>query len=471
VIRVQSFFSLILASILVFAYSCKDDDAFYLGSDVQLVSSADTIVFDTVFTSFSPNRPLSVNKQFTLYNPYKESVRTSFTLGGGEQSYFRFNVDGTPGPVVNDVVIESEDSIFVFVEVSIDPNNDPESRPLIINDSLIITTNGVQQDVNLVAWGQDAHYFDRDTLCNAVIDDTEKPYVVYGYLYVPENCQLTIREGVTMHFAPSSWLFVEGQLNVEGSAENPVRFEGDRLQPSFEEVPGQWGGIWFDFLSKDSKIDHAMIKNGTVGIYCDSSSSNGNPTVQVSNTLVRNMSFDGLSGKGSHLTATNSVFANCGRHSFLGLWGGNYDLRHCTFVTYNFDFNRRLPTAVFNSNRYDDFGRIIETFNISASMQNCIVYGSLEEEFALDIDTAKLDFLRVTNNLIRSSIPGLDATNLGNVVNKDPSISGYTRQVYEIDSTSAAIDIGTSLTPPILFDITGANRDSKPDAGAYEFLK
>ncbi len=456
------FFSFVFMSI----WACRDDDSIFTSSSAMLNMSTDTVFFDTVFTSFIPGVPMSVNKQFVVRNPYKDKIKTNVDIVGGSNSYFRINVDGEVGPSIKNLEILPGDSVFVFVEVSVEPNQDPQSLPLIIRDSIRFTTNGNSQHVQLAAWGQDGHYFLRDTLCDAVLDDKLKPYVVHGYLYVPENCVLTIKPGVRMHFAPRSWLYVEGTLKIEGTNEEPVYFEGDRLQPTFEEEAGQWGGIWLNHLSKANRIDHARIKNGTVGIYCDSSSVDETmPMVYVTNTLVRNMSFDGLSGKESYIKAENSVFDNCGRYSFLGLWGGKYDLKHCDFLTYGYYFSRRDPTFVLNNVETDEFGRTIRIFDIEADVRNNIIYGSTKEEVGFGLIQDRVVSFVFDCNLAKTE-QALDKNGLKNVLNQDPLFVDYRSYDYHLDSLSPAIDMCTDVG--VQFDLEGKMRDAKPDAGAYE---
>lgn len=461
-------FLVALFSGLALLWGCKDGPDFNTDPNFLLDLRADTIVFDTVFTSPASGVPMSVNKQFVVVNSGKDAVLADFRIGGGSASVFRMNVDGQAGHAIEAVEILPEDSVFVFLELSIDPNNHPQSLPLIVRDSVLIRTNGSDQKVQLVAWGQDAHYIFRDSLCNALLNDKEKPYVVYGYLYVPENCELRIGPGVRLHFAPRSWLFVEGKLIIEGTQEEPVWFEGDRLEPDFEEVAGQWGGIWFGYPSAANRITHARIKNGTVGIYCDSASSDGKYVVEVYNTEVRNMSFDGISGRGSTFSAENSVFVNCARFSFLGLYGGDYLLRHCTFATYNFQFPRRDPTFVLNNIERDQLGNVIATYPVTASIRNNIIYGSLDNELALDLDQTKVGPLEIRNNLIRTELSGLDIAGFDNVVNKDPRFLAPRSYNFDLDTLSAAKDIGIPLTPAAPSDFSGRSRDNKPDAGAFE---
>ncbi|MCB9260794.1 MAG: hypothetical protein H6607_00240 [Flavobacteriales bacterium] len=469
-------------ALLVFAlFSCKDQDAILLDPAATLTLRTDTMFFDTVFTAIPTAVPKSINKQFVVVNPHKEKIKTSFRLAGGSASQFRINVDGEVGPTVSEVEILPKDSVFVFVELTADPNNNPTSMPLIIRDSVEILTNGNRQHVQLVAWGQDAHYIIRDSVCNMVFDDKQKPYVVWGYLYVPENCQLTIKEGVKLHFAPRSWLYVEGTLKIEGTSGEPVKFEGDRLQPDFEESAGQWGGIWLNYLSKNNSIKHAEIKNGTVGVYCDSTSNNGLPNVVIENTEIRNMAYDGISGKGSYIRAINNVVVNCGRYTFLGLYGGFYDLKHCTFATYGYDFSHKDPTLVLNNIELDENRHLVNSFPIGFNIQNCIIEGSADDEFGFAVLKSMMTIdSTLKNNLIRATdkylVAEIALRSPANVIDKGPYptfekpvlfVDARNRN-YRIKVGSAAQNIGANVG--ITTDFDGNSRDGMPDAGAFEAM-
>ncbi|MFT5156591.1 MAG: hypothetical protein ACI83I_001139 [Bacteroidia bacterium] len=468
--RILHFCFVVFLLQIVLITSCKNDDVFTTDSSAKLKLQEDTVYFDTVFTYLGNGVPLSATKIFTVVNPNKESIRTDVYLGGGDQSYFSLNVDGEAGRAVNGIEILPGDSIFVFVEVNLDPNQDPAARPLVIKDSLIFKTNGNLQDVKLIAWGQDAHYMLNDTLCNVVLDDKEKPYVVHGYLFVPENCKLTIKEGVKMYFGARTWLYVEGTLDVQGSISEPVYMEADRLEPDYEERAGQWGGVWLNYLSTNNTISYARIKNGTVGIYCDSSSKNDLPNVVIKNTEVRNMSFDGLSGKRSYIRSENSVYDNCGRYSCLALWGGRYELYHNTFITYNYYFGRKDPTFLLNNFEADEFGRVLRTFKIEVDARNNIIYGSLAEEVGLGLlnENDDVKSFIFTNNLLKTEQPNLAKGDFKNILNIDPLFKDYRNYDYHIIEGSGAIDIGLNLG--ITNDLEGTVRDAKPDAGALEYL-
>ena len=220
----------LLLSILLYlgVSSCKKE-SFTTSGQVEV--NTDTLWFDTVFTKVTTRLPLSVNKQILLYNPNNESIRTSIRLGGGLSSHFRLNVDGEPGYDFNEVEIFPNDSIFIFVEVHPGPNNNnPTYNPLIIQDSILFSTNGNESKTMLIGWGQDAHYIFRDSIeLDTTWANDKLPIVVYGYCYVKPEAKLTIEKGVKVYFSPRSWLFVEGKLDMKGTKDEPIVMQGARL--------------------------------------------------------------------------------------------------------------------------------------------------------------------------------------------------------------------------------------------------
>ena len=132
-----------LSSLLI---QCRKD-VILTDPSAKLDFSNDTIIFDTVFTTVG-----STTKRLKFYNNNKATVNiSSIHLAGGSSSPFRLNVDGISGIEHSDIEIDAGDSLFAFVEVTLDPNNG--TLPLIIEDSLIFMTNGNEQKVKLVVWG------------------------------------------------------------------------------------------------------------------------------------------------------------------------------------------------------------------------------------------------------------------------------------------------------------------------------
>ena len=142
-----------------------------------MLLSADTLRFDTVFTTAG-----SVTQLFKITNGNNQKLKIDqVSLQGGTASSFKINVDGVAGPAVKNIELDANDSIFVFVEVTIDPNN--PNTLFIVKDSILFSLNGNMQQVYLEAFGQRAHFHHGNPLL--VLRDNEiwtndLPHVVYG---------------------------------------------------------------------------------------------------------------------------------------------------------------------------------------------------------------------------------------------------------------------------------------------------
>jgi len=474
---------LVLSALIIMAIAammgCRkdiinDDPSF------KLEFSADTILFDTVFTTVG-----SVTLPLKVYNRSASTIIiSSVVMAGGGNSNFRMNVDGVPGDEVSDVEIAAKDSIYILVEVTVDPNN--ANTPLIITDSIVFQTNGNLQDVQLVAWGQDAYFHYPDHFSPNLPPysllggtwATDKPHVIYGYAVVDEDSTLIIPAGAKVHLHNSSvlWVYDGGSLKVQGTAADPVTFEGDRLEESYKDVPGQWGRIWLSAGSYDNIVDHAIIRNGSIGIHVDTLGNSNNPTLTLSNTLIENMSIAALYAQGSHVKAWNCVFTNCGQYAVVLAIGGNYDFRHCTIGNYWTYGVRQTPSLVLN-NYYKDINNNIQIRGLdNAYFGNCIIHGSNAEEIALDSTTLGGTFnFQFENCLMKTE---RDVTSSSKYIACLNYLKPYTfifkarDDLHLLDSNSPAIDIGNpTITGSIALDIDGNSRivGSAPDAGAYEY--
>lgn len=459
---------------LVWLSGCKPEE-FTTSSEDKLNFSTDTILFDTILSQIQQGTPKSVNRQFLVKNNNDKRIKTNIRLAGGDKSVFRLNVDGDPGINFENIEIRAHDSIFVFVEAYANPNNNPAGNPLIIRDSIVFETNGNLQDVKLVAWGQDAIYYFKDsTETDMVWADKTKPYVIYDYFYVKPGATLTIKEGVKVYFSPYSTLYTEGTLKIEGTNAEPVTFEGDRTSDKYSDrqsffkyynIPGQWFGLSFAWPSKGNSIKHARIKNATIGIYLDSSTADGQATVKVYNTMVQNITYNALRGTRSNVYIENSVLANCGSACLYTFKGGDYDLKHCT-VSGFCDFGGTNDPALAITNRLrNEFGQVLETYELSFTILNSIVWGNQLNEFYTDIEPTKLKFLSPLHSIIKTSNQSLGQAGTNNKLNVDPKFKDYVKYNFDLDTLSPAKDIGIPLIP---LDFNSKVRDAKPDAGAAE---
>ncbi len=455
---------------LLFA-SCRKDQLI-TDSSAKLEISTDSILFDTVFTTIG-----STTKTFLIHNRHKQPIKiTRAWLEGGLTSKFRMNIDGVPGTVINDIEILAEDSMWVFVEVTVDPNN--QTTPLVITDRILFETNGNQQNVVLEAWGQDAHYFNSQVLCNQVWNN-DKPYLIYNSILVDSLCSLTINAGCKLYFHKGSALLVQGTLIVAGDRTNPVVMQGDRLEPFYAEAPDQWYGVWMLNGSRDNVIDGAIIKNAYIGVRADTMNYSANPTLVMSNSTVKNHAAAAIYGVGSRIRAYNCVFANCGQYVGAFAIGGDYSFYHCTFGNWWTYDNRQTPVLIIN-NYYEDVNEVIHTRPLdSCNFYNCIIYGDQEDEIELDqsTNTAVNYRYKFHYSLLKTTLSTASSNYIQCIINLEPEFRDGPNVNFKLGSTSNAINKGdinviTTFFPGFLnLDLAGLSRitDGPPDLGAYEY--
>lgn len=484
--------------------SCRKDFS-TISSFGQLEFSKDTVYLDTIFTNIG-----SATYNLRVYNRSNDDI-TIPTIGleKGMNSNYRLNVDGIPGKSFQNIDILAKDSLFIFVETTIDINSIP--NPL-YTDRILFDNGNNQQDVDLVTLVKDATFIypGRDpismeidsltlngqptTIRGRFLEDSElnftstKPYVIYGYAAVAANKTLTIEPGAIIHFHNDSGLIIDtdASLKVNGTLNEKVVFEGDRLENSFSTIPGQWGTIWLRQGSKESEINHAQIKNGIIGILVDSITSS-TPTLTLRNTEIFNHSNFGILARESSITGENVVVGSAGESSFAGSIGGSYEFVHSTFANYWTNGIRPLPAVLINNffAYRDEMGQeVIEARDLlKADFTNCIIDGNNNIEFIADrVDGAAFNF-KLTNTMFRFQDvndifidnPDFDFNDgslyenviINGTVNfRDRSINDFI-----IGTGSEAIGQGNldaaSLVP---FDILGISRVTSPDLGAYQHV-
>ena len=278
--RMKNLIVLIVFFFALFILSCKKE-TFTSSKDARISLSADTIHFDTVFTTVR-----SVTQSFKIKNDNNQKLRfDNITLKGGTSSYFKISVDGLPGPSVNDVEVEANDSIYVFVSVSLNANN--SQLPFIVQDSIEISYNGNKQYVQLDSYGQNANFLRSALIRGKVTFTNNLPYVIVGGLLVDTNATLTIEKGCRIYMHADAPIIVDGTLQVNGNRFDSTRvyFQGDRLDDPYKYFPAGWPGIYFRGSSKDNVLNYAVIENAYQGVIVEKISLNANPACPSINVL------------------------------------------------------------------------------------------------------------------------------------------------------------------------------------------
>ena len=499
-------YGLVLFCSIILWSSCRNDFSTTETSG-NLEFSRDTVFLDTIFTNIG-----SSTYNLKVYNNSDEDINIpNVRLGDGETSNYRLNVDGIPGKVFQDIQVLAKDSIFIFVETTLDIESFPNpDETFLYTDQILFEGGGTSQKVELVTLIQDAVFLfpelDDDGMVGTlnigvdgngddvliegfILDDdeltftNEKPYVIYGYAAVNAGKTLTVEAGARIHFHNNSGIIVAntGSMKVNGAPstdpetlENEVIFEGDRLEPGFSEIPGQWGAIWLTAGSMDHEFKHTTIKNGTVGILMDSNDGAGN-TLTLENVQIYNNANVGLLARTGVVRGDNVVINNSGQPALALSLGGTYVFNHCTFANYwNNSGFRTFPTVQMDNVLSGNFAPLDAQFN------NCIIYGNQPRELGfIKSDMAAFDY-NFTNCLIRFEDPNGDFANdplydftngslyTNTVINSNPFFHNPENNNFNIElGTSGAEGIGLDGVTPLL-DLNQTPRDNTPDVGAYE---
>ena len=315
------------------------------------------------------------------------------------------------------------------------------------------------------------------------LDDTEltftneKPYVIYGYAAVPPQKTLNIQAGARVHFHAGSGILVAntGSIKANGAPsndpellENEIIFEGDRLEPSFADVPGQWGAIWMTSGSTNNVFTNTTIKNGTVGLLMDNN--DGDETLRLENVQIYNSASYGLLARTGNVYGENVVINNSGQSSLSASLGGTYVFNHCTFANYWINSFRTFPSVLIDNYFETDTGTT--AFDLDISFNNCIIYGNEQREIGLLKDDGGQFNFNFTNSLIRFEDPNgefeddplFDLSNntfyTNSVFNEDPVFQNTELNNFNIETgTSGADGIGLPGVEPIE-DLNGVTRGS-----------
>lgn len=450
--------------------SCKKD-TITTSANARLSTSIDTLYFDTVFTSVG-----STTQFFRIFNNNDQKLKlTNVQLGGGVSSAFKINVDGIPGPSVNDIEIEANDSIYVFVTVKIDPTF--SNLPFVVQDSVGIAFNGNQQWVQIEAWGQNANFY-RSRIITA--DETwtnSRPYVILDGLLIAPGASLTINKGAKIFIHADAPIIVDGTLRALGEKYDSTRieFRGDRRDEPYTNFPAGWPGIYFRANSINNELHFTNILNAYQGIVVVEPSINASAKLVLNETVIDNCYDAGLLAINSDVRARNCLISNSGRNIILA-GGGKYDFLHCTAVSISNNFITHKDPVLFVSNFIEE-GTVTVTKPLAATFRNCIFWGengTVDDEVLIKKQGTTLFSVDFQNSLWKVktdplSVQGVKSSNI--ILNQNPVFDSINTQRnfynFRLKDGSPAINKGT--TTGTSYDLDGNPRAvGNPDLGPYE---
>ena len=495
--------------------SCRQDFVFEK-SDGKLTFSKDTIYLDTVFTNIG-----SSTYRLKVYNKSSKDIKIpTIQLGKGLASKYRMTVDGMTGQnnkIFHDVELLAKDSLYIFIETTAGIA-DANPTDFLYTDQIQFDSGVNFQKVELVTLIQDAYFifpnktngitesipigFNQDGTVletngrnlshtnpdngNEFVFKTDKPYVVYGYASVPSGETLTIPGGARVHFHSESGLVVQegGTLHITGSKsntialENEVIFEGDRLEPDFSDIPGQWGTVYLRQGSGTNNhiIKNLTLKNAIIGLLVEN---NFGTPMSIENTQIYDCSNVGLLARAANIEGKNIVINTAGVASLACTLGGNYEFKQCTFNN-NWSSSKQVAVTIDNYYTNTTSNQQVAFDLTKADFKNCIIFGSNQVELLVNKSTdsskqfnnsfskCQIKFNNTENQF--TTLPEYaflnDATEI--IKNGIVDFQNITKNKLFIGANSASKNFGTDVGVP--FDILGNPRNGIFDLGAYNSI-
>ena len=490
--------------------SCRDDFDFQASSG-NLEFSRDTVYLDTVFSNIG-----SSTYRLKVYNRSNKDITIPTIKLAKSDSKYRMMIDGmqgVDGKTFNNVELLAKDSLFVFIETTIDYNefSGPDAQFLytdqiqfdagnnlqtvalvtLVKDAYFIYPNRVNGVYEAVDFGQDENgattqIIGRTLQENHPLNGDEftwnntKPYVVYGYASVPADKTLNINAGARVHFHADSGIIVQdggslkinGEPSTAGTLDKEVILEGDRLEPAFSEVPGQWGFIYLRQGSKEHSVTNLTLKNSTIGFLLFGNNGLANPTADLTlkNVQIYNSANSGILSQGGYIKGENVVINYAGSSALNCNLGGKYNFIHSTFNN-NWSGSNKFAVRIDNYiNQGESTYPLVDT-----KFENCIIYGSSQNALALDRVDDGQPFApifdkciikvstssTITNNPLYAFMAG------GNNKRETPKFVDVNANNLMIGEGSSAIGYGNNLGG---FDINGNPRPNPSDSGAYNYV-
>src|SRR5690606_16961677 len=172
----------------------------------------------------------------------------------------------------------------------------------------------------------------------------DKPYVILHSALIDAGKTLTIEPGCKIYMHADSRLYVLGRLLANGTKEDSIIFQGNRLDRDYfgnVGYPGEWGGIYFDSSSYGNEMRWVVLKN------CGNNAGGGLPfaievygrpgiplQLTMQNTIIENSIGYGILSFQGNIKAQNSLVHSCGAQALAILQGGRYEFDNCDFIIY-----------------------------------------------------------------------------------------------------------------------------------------
>ncbi len=463
-----------------FVVSCTEEK---VSSDpaLRLAFSADTVRFDTVFTTLGSS---TLAVMVYNHNPYAVNIQSVSV----STDYFQLNLDGeNDRNRLQNITLNGRDSLFLFIRATIDPQD--VNTPVFLTDSVCFMLNGHSQRIILEAYGQNVHIIKSPTRYSQELEyhfTADKPYLIFDTLSVLGST--TMDAGSTLYMHAGTSLYLHGEVKARGTLEQPVRITGDRLDRLFPKVPyqmasGQWGGIYL-VGSKEQQtpdtLSYVEVLSGNIGLFAYSEDAASPRRLVLANARIHNHARYGVVLQNVEANVYNSEISNCASYC-LFLSGGRYVLTHNTIASFfgypysnlNIHTTGREDVPAVYINLRDSVAppASVRLYNniITGARLNNLVFDTV---FASDYDGEFANNYVLADSVLAPwSHDNVYGTKEDTVFVNTHYLHGeYKYFDFRLDSISPARGVGSTVYAlPYPFDRSGFPRQIFIDAGCYQW--
>ncbi|MDE6792286.1 MAG: hypothetical protein K2J48_04305 [Muribaculaceae bacterium] len=461
-------YAVLLTCALLFGlilHSCISDD-FTDTPGTPISFSSPTVDFGTVFTGDT-----SPTARLVVANHNKKGLRISSIRFRNADSPFSFNVDGVSGNEFKDVEINGNDSIYIFLECRIMPDN--SDQPRIVTDELDFTVNGEVSSVEVEATAVNVERLSDITLTADTQFTPQRPYVIFGTLTVGTGATLTVEPGTQLLFHAGASMRVEGNLQAIGTPDQKIDIRGDRLDDvlpdvAYDIMAGQWKGISISAQSYGNRLECVDMRSTEEGLRVDSCGNLARQKLTLVNSWLHNSRTTVLESKYAKVDAYGCCFSEAAG-AVVSLTGGEHLFTQCTIAN-NYLFSMIGGANLSLYHCLPEHADENDNPLMKASFENGIIWGIGEPLNEGDLKGSDVFFRNV---LLKAD--GDDDDWFENCIwNEDPLFLTIRNDYYfnyHVKPDSPALGAGNPIyvTPQCLFDMDGADRlaTGAPTLGAY----
>ncbi|MRT91819.1 choice-of-anchor Q domain-containing protein [Ancylomarina sp. 16SWW S1-10-2] len=445
-------YTLIIFSFVYFITACDNKEEFNHDSDFNLTFSKESISFDTIFSGLP-----STTSQLKIYNLSSKTIQID-EIHLENDSDYQLNINGIIGNNSNKTEILPKDSLYIFIKLNTEDLNQDEPR--LIEDHILFTFNSKVLRFPLKSWSQDVIRFSQNEL-ESQTWTKNRPYLIDQDITLKENHKLSILAGTKVYFQKGAGLHIKGELNIEGSYEEPVFFGSSRREELYKNIPGQWNGLFFYAESKNNFISHFQLENAAEGITALSDVNDNNLKIEYSKLL--NFTKTGIKTQNFNLNMHDVIVSSCGEQNILLQGDGDFEFSHCNFINYWQISSRTNTCFSYLAN---------ETNDKNLNIYNSIIYGSNTNELEIN----NINNIEIINSLIKLEEEKQNifaASFKGCIFNMDPDFSNKYEHNYNLRQGSPLINTAKlDYANQHPFDYNGNSRisDTQPDIGCFEFI-